>query len=241
VAQTWFSSCVGCRRVRSKAKASLPIIVLDPTKLLDACTKITSPARSTTTRFRIAWSRYRYHFQYQPKDSSAIPRTGQQLPRSVYEAANCFLTLSRFSRVPKTLPTVLFPVRHIGTVFAMSSNLPETSSRLKYQVIFDNALAAYKNKTGKDLTSDPLLGRLNSCNSPASVIDLLRQQIPGFGESERNNNRLTKWLNPTVNALYSFSLMIGGTLSLVSLGKFKLVHPSSALSYLFSRHLHQRG
>jgi hypothetical protein len=105
----------------------------------------------------------------------------------------------------------------------------EISSRSNYQLIFDNALTAYKTKTGKDLVSDPLLLRLESCDSPDSVLVVLREQIPGFDQSKSSNHRFTCWLGPTVNVLYTFSSTIGGTLSLVSLSKVKLIRPRLAV------------
>ena len=98
----------------------------------------------------------------------------------------------------------------------MSHNLPQTSSSANYQVIFDNALGAYKKKTGKDLASDPLLRRLESCNSPDNVLDVLREQIPGFAQPE---SRLTTWIKPTINVLYTFSSTIGSAVTLVSIVK----------------------
>ena len=83
-------------------------------------------------------------------------------------------------------------------------------------------MKAYKKKTGKDLASDPLLRRLESCNSPDTVLALLREQIPGFDQSESSSDEVTKWLDPTVNVLFTFSSTIGGAVSLVSLCKFKL-------------------
>jgi len=81
-------------------------------------------------------------------------------------------------------------------------------SRSKYQLIFDNALKTYKKKKGKDLQSDPLLLRLESCHSPDAVIDILRQQIPTLSQSENCDDRFTKWIIPTVNVLYTFSSTI---------------------------------
>jgi hypothetical protein len=103
----------------------------------------------------------------------------------------------------------------------MSQNPPGAISSSDYQVIFDNALTTYKKKTGKDLTSDPLLHRLETCNSPDSVLALLRQQIPRFDQSGSNDQRLTSWVNPAVNVLYTFSSTIGGAVSLVSLNDFR--------------------
>ena len=107
----------------------------------------------------------------------------------------------------------------------MSQDPPVISSSANYQLIFDNALEAYKKKTGKDLASDPLLTRLESCDSPHAVLALLRDQVFGFDQSgsSSTSDGLTKWLDPTVNVLYSFSSRIGSTLSLVSLCHFKLI------------------
>ena len=98
----------------------------------------------------------------------------------------------------------------------MSHNLPQTSSSANYQVVFYNALEAYKKKTGKDLASDPLFRRLESCDSPDTVLNVLREQIPGFDQSGSSNDRLTRWVKPTVNVLYTFSSTIGSAVSLVS-------------------------
>ena len=107
----------------------------------------------------------------------------------------------------------------------MSENPPAISSSANYQLTFDNALKAYKKKTGKDLASDPLLTRLESCDSPDAVLTLLRDQVPGFDQSGNSitSDGLTKWLDPTVNVLYTFSSTIGSAVSLVSLCHLKAI------------------
>ena len=105
----------------------------------------------------------------------------------------------------------------------MSQNPPGAASSSDYEVIFDNVLKAYKTKTGKDLAKDPLLRRLETCNSPDSVLSLLRQQIPGFDQSESSDERLTNWVSPTVNVLCTFATTIGGVVSLVSHGKINVI------------------
>jgi len=102
---------------------------------------------------------------------------------------------------------------HIPT---MSQNLPQTSPSANYHVIIDNALEAYKKITGNDLSSDPLLRKLESCNSPDTVLDVLREQIPAFDQS---GSRLTRWVKPTINVLYTFSSTIGDAVGLVSMVK----------------------
>jgi hypothetical protein len=108
----------------------------------------------------------------------------------------------------------------------ISQNPPEAAPWSDYEVIFDSALKTYKKKTGRDLASDPLLRRLEICNSPDSVLSLLKQHIPGF---EQSDERLTNWVNPAVNVLYTFAATIGGAFSLVSLGKFKVIHSRPVL------------
>jgi hypothetical protein len=102
----------------------------------------------------------------------------------------------------------------------MSRNPPEIPSGSNYQLIFDNALAAYEKKTGKNLPSDPVFRRFESCNSPKDVLSVLQEQIPGFDQSAGGSqgNRFSNWLDPTVNVLYTFSATIGGAVSLVRLG-----------------------
>ena len=90
------------------------------------------------------------------------------------------------------------------------------TSPSNYQSIFDNALESYKKRTGKDLASDPLPQRLETCHSPDDVLAILRGLIPGSDQPRSNNDRLTKWLNPTVNVLYTLSASAGGDVGLVS-------------------------
>jgi len=105
----------------------------------------------------------------------------------------------------------------------MSGNPPTVDSSSNYQVIFDSALNA---KTGKDLKSDPLLHRLETCNPPEAVLTLLRQQVPGVGQSRSSDERLTNWVNPVVNVLYNFARTIGGVVGLVSFDKLILPRPA---------------
>ena len=94
-----------------------------------------------------------------------------------------------------------------------------SSATLNYQVIFDNALEVYKKKTNKELRSHPLLPKLQACNSPDAVLTVLREQILTFDQSHSTsgtNDKLTNWLNSTVNVLYSFSETIGAGIGLVS-------------------------
>jgi hypothetical protein len=99
----------------------------------------------------------------------------------------------------------------------MSQASPSTSSLSNYQAIFDRSLEAYEKKTGKDLTKDPLLHRLENCNSPDAVLTILRAQILEPGQPQSSRNRLTMWLDPTVNVLVAFSTTVGALVGQVSL------------------------
>ena len=98
----------------------------------------------------------------------------------------------------------------------MSQTPTSSTSYSNYQSIFDNAIEAYKKKTKQDLRSHPLLTKLQDCDSPDAILKLLYQQIPGFDQSCGTGNKMTKWLNPTVNVLFTFSGVIGGGISLAS-------------------------
>jgi hypothetical protein len=101
------------------------------------------------------------------------------------------------------------------------STVPSTStSQSNFASIFNAALDAYKRKTKKDLASHPLLPRLESCNSPDAVLTVLHEEIPTFNESENSDNRLTKWVMPTVKVLFAFSATIGSGVGIVNIRVF---------------------
>jgi hypothetical protein len=98
----------------------------------------------------------------------------------------------------------------------MSFTHAATTSPFNFDYIFDAALDAYKRQTRRDLTSDPLLSRLQSCDSPDAILTVLRDQIPRFqSESQSGDDGLSKWLVPTVNVLYAFSATLGEGVGIV--------------------------
>ena len=99
----------------------------------------------------------------------------------------------------------------ITTTYTLSQT-PMAASHSNYQSIFNAALGSYKKRTGKDLASDPLLRRLETCHSPDDVFAILRGLILGSDQSRSNNGKLTKWLDPTVNVLYTLSVTVGAGL-----------------------------
>src|SRR6267142_232717 len=122
-------------------------------------------------------------------------------------------------RLPSLLRTAvaLTSPYHSPTAVTMSQISCENPARASYQSIFDSALQEYTKKTRKDLSSNPLFPKLQSCDSPDDIMTILQQQIPEFGQSAGGNSddRLTRWLDPTVKVINAFSATIGGAVALV--------------------------
>ena len=100
-----------------------------------------------------------------------------------------------------------------------------TSTSSNFQLIFDNALKSYQKCTKKDLLKHPLAGRLQACDSPSSVLIVLQEQVQELNKSQRSNERLTKWLDPTVKVLHAFCETLGegvGLVSTINLSKVRI-------------------
>ncbi|KAH9037500.1 hypothetical protein EDB85DRAFT_608746 [Lactarius pseudohatsudake] len=91
----------------------------------------------------------------------------------------------------------------------MSQVLSTATSSTDFGTIFGAALEAYKKQTKKDVTSHPLATQLQSCDSPSAILAILRAQVQAFDQSQSADEKLTKWLDPTVNVLYAFSATLG--------------------------------
>jgi len=86
-----------------------------------------------------------------------------------------------------------------------------------FQLIFNSALKAYERHTKNDLLSHPLATQLQACQSPSSILAVLQQQVQELNQSRTSDDRLTKWLDPTINVLYAFPETLGEGISLVCL------------------------
>ena len=98
----------------------------------------------------------------------------------------------------------------------MSHSHPTSSSSNNFQLVINNALKAYEKRTKRDLLAHPLVTQLQDCNSPADILAVLHQQVQGINQSRSSEDRWTKWLDPTVNILYTLSETLGEGVSLVS-------------------------
>jgi hypothetical protein len=89
---------------------------------------------------------------------------------------------------------------------SMSTPPTTTSSS---NVIFEKALKAYQKRTKQDLTAYPLAGQLQACDSPAATLTILQDLVDESNISRSGDERLKRWLNPTVSVLYAFSATLG--------------------------------
>jgi hypothetical protein len=92
-----------------------------------------------------------------------------------------------------------------------------TPSSSNFQLIINNALDTYKKRTKNDLLAHPLVTELQYCNSPSTILAVLHQQLQGLDQSRRSDERWTRWLDPTVNVLYTLSGTLGEGVGLVCL------------------------
>lgn len=97
----------------------------------------------------------------------------------------------------------------------MSQGLPTASSSTNFQSVFNAALDAYENKTKNKLLTHPLAAKLQPCDSAAAVLSVLQELVQQSEENRRSDDRLRKWLNPTINVLYAFSATISEGVGLV--------------------------
>jgi hypothetical protein len=101
----------------------------------------------------------------------------------------------------------------------MSQKAAPSASDRRFQSIFQAALKSYQEQTKTDLFAHPLSSQLQSCNSTTAILALLQDQVREFDKVHSGDERLTKWLSPTVNVLSAFSAAVsaGAGVSLVSL------------------------
>ena len=100
----------------------------------------------------------------------------------------------------------------------MSQTPAKTVTSSNFQAIFQAALKSYQKQTKSDLIAHPLASQLKSCNSTTAILTILQDQVQEFDKSRNGDERLTKWLGPTVNVLSAFSAAVSGGVSLVGLG-----------------------
>jgi hypothetical protein len=99
----------------------------------------------------------------------------------------------------------------------MSQTSATAASSSRFQAIFQAALKSYRKQTKEDLLKHPLASQLQSCESTTAILDILQEQVQEFDKCRSGDERLAKWLGPTVNVLCAFSATISRGVSLVCL------------------------
>ena len=97
----------------------------------------------------------------------------------------------------------------------MSHTHPNASSSSNFQLVLNAALESYEKKTKRKLLTHPLAAQFQSCDSPTAILAVLQDLIQQFDRRRRSDERLVKWLTPTVNVLYAFSSTLGQGVGLV--------------------------
>ncbi|KAH9027727.1 hypothetical protein EDB85DRAFT_2291469 [Lactarius pseudohatsudake] len=97
----------------------------------------------------------------------------------------------------------------MSTVSGDPLAISTTTDTSTFKAIFDNALKDYENKTGTNLTTHPLADKLQTCDSPDAVLNVLQEHVRAYEESRNGDQRLTKLLDPTIHILYLFSAALG--------------------------------
>ena len=97
----------------------------------------------------------------------------------------------------------------------MSDTLSTGAASTPFQAMFSAALESYEKQTKKDLIAHPLASQLEKCDSPAAILAILQEKAREFHQARAGDDKLTRWLNPSVSVLYAFSAALGEGVGLV--------------------------
>ena len=133
---------------------------------------------------------------------------------------------------------ILFSTNKPSLLPFMSHAQPTVSSSSNFELIINNALEKYKKRTKNDLITHPLAAQLQTCDSPNAILAVLQQQVQGLDQSRSSDERLSRWLDPTVNVIYVLSSTIAAGVNLVCLRTRNCLR--STISYLSGRYSRPR-
>ncbi|KAH9055279.1 hypothetical protein EDB87DRAFT_1824724 [Lactarius vividus] len=106
------------------------------------------------------------------------------------------------------------PPAPVSMLQAPATTPSESSSNI--EGIFDAALKSYKEKTKNDLKKHDLFKQLETCDSPADILAVFQATQFDFSRTA-GEDKLKKWLVPTINVLYAFSGTLGEGIALVNI------------------------
>ena len=91
----------------------------------------------------------------------------------------------------------------------------QSNSRPLHQQ-FNAASTEYYRVTKNRLDTYPLAAQLDSCHCPEDISNVLRSQAHAFSKFHEDDEKLMKWLTPTINILCTLSDTLGEAITLVS-------------------------
>jgi hypothetical protein len=93
-------------------------------------------------------------------------------------------------------------------IMSAGENVPGPSTS-EYTRLFGPAMNKYKKLTGQDLDTHTLSSNLDKFESKGAVLDVLRNQMEGFDEVRKGNERLIMCLDSIVDILFMISAKLG--------------------------------
>jgi hypothetical protein len=127
------------------------------------------------------------------------------------------------------------------------------SASSNFTHIFNAAVEEYKKHSKQDIRTHPFATTFNACTTPDTILDVFRGQAQAFDRFREGEDKLIRWLNPTVQVLFTFSALLGEGIGLVSpeflprilfqlmsLSRFRPQRQYSQASAFFSRRVFRR-
>jgi len=139
------------------------------------------------------------------------------------------------TRVHVSLPTCIFSDLSASALH-MSTTASSSRSNDKFTGIFQAALNGYQRTTGKLLDTHRFATQLDSCNSPEATLNVFRTQAQAFSKFRKCDEKLMKWLDPTVHVVFTFSETLGEGIGLVC----HFIHPILSVSNVFPSEIFTR-
>ena len=149
--------------------------------------------------------------------------SAQRSPLSAHVSPISVIIGRQHEAAPFLLSSTQWPIV-LSTRIMSQTHPTASSSSSNFQSVLDAALEAYEKKTKCKLLTHPLTAQLQSCDSPTAVLSVLRGLIQQFDRRRSSDQRLSNWLNPTINVLYAFSSTIGQGVGLVSPNRLSSVN-----------------
>jgi hypothetical protein len=134
----------------------------------------------------------------------------------ISEAVLAPIANKRPNHSPHCLNASLPPFTSPHFTMSQAQSAYASTSSSNFQSIFNASLKAYEKKTKNDLLAHPLAAQLQACKSPSDILAVLQEKVKEFDQSRSADERLSQWLNPTINVLFSFSATLGAGVGLVS-------------------------